>query len=57
MELTATAPVRLPLVRTSLRIGGLGTYVPEQRITNDDLAKLIETDDEWIRRRTGIRPR
>lgn len=57
MELTATAPVRLPLVRTSLRIAGLATYVPEQRITNDDLAAMIDTDDEWIRRRTGIRER
>ncbi len=57
MELTATAPVRKPLVRTSLRIAGLGTYVPEQRITNDDLASMIDTDDAWIRRRTGIRER
>jgi 3-oxoacyl-[acyl-carrier-protein] synthase-3 len=57
MELTAIAPVRAPLVRTSLRIAGLGTYVPEQRITNDDLSAIIDTDDEWIRRRTGIRER
>jgi 3-oxoacyl-[acyl-carrier-protein] synthase-3 len=57
MELTAVAPARKPLVRTSLRIAGLGTYVPAERITNDDLSKTIDTTDEWIRRRTGIRER
>jgi 3-oxoacyl-[acyl-carrier-protein] synthase-3 len=57
MELTAMAPVRSPLVRTTLRIAGLGTYVPEHRITNDELSSIIDTDDEWIRRRTGIRER
>lgn len=36
------------------RIAGLGKYVPENRITNYDLMKLMETSDEWIRERTGI---
>lgn len=36
------------------RIIGTGSYVPEQVVTNDDLAALVETDDEWIRTRTGI---
>ena len=36
------------------RIIGTGSYVPEQIVTNDDLAKIVETSDEWIRRRTGI---
>lgn len=57
MESTAIAPALSPLIRTTLRIAGLGTYVPEQRITNDDLSALIDTDDTWIRRRTGIRER
>ena len=57
MELTAIAPAHAPLLRTSLRIAGLGTYVPEQRITNEDLSATIATDDAWIRRRTGIRER
>ena len=57
MELTAAAPARASLNRTTLRIAGLGTYVPEQRITNEDLSALIATDDAWIRRRTGIRER
>ncbi len=46
--------------RTSGRpvsITGLGCHVPERVVTNDDLAKLVETSDEWIRDRTGIRER
>lgn len=39
------------------RIIGTGSYVPGQVITNDDLAKIVETNDEWIRSRTGIRER
>ena len=38
-------------------ITGLGTYVPERVVTNDDLAKLVDTSDEWIVTRTGIRER
>ena len=36
---------------------GTGFYVPERVVTNDDLSKLMETSDEWIRTRTGIRER
>lgn len=36
------------------RIIGTGSYVPEQIVTNDDLAKVMDTSDEWIRSRTGI---
>ncbi|HSC79465.1 MAG TPA: beta-ketoacyl-ACP synthase 3, partial [Chitinolyticbacter sp.] len=39
------------------RIVGTGSYLPEQIVTNDDLAKRIETSDEWIASRTGIRQR
>ncbi|MCX2742302.1 ketoacyl-ACP synthase III [Mangrovivirga sp. M17] len=39
------------------RIAGVGHYVPEKVVTNDDLAKLMDTSDEWIRERTGIRER
>ncbi|MCA9549550.1 MAG: ketoacyl-ACP synthase III [Myxococcales bacterium] len=39
------------------RIIGTGSYAPEKILTNDDLSKLIETNDEWIRTRTGIRER
>lgn len=39
------------------RIIGTGSYAPEQIVTNDDLAKIVETSDEWITSRTGIRER
>ena len=36
------------------RIIGTGSYLPETIVTNDDLAKIMDTSDEWIRSRTGI---
>ena len=36
---------------------GTGRYVPEQILTNHDLEQMVETSDEWIRERTGIRER
>ena len=39
------------------RIAGTGSYLPEKVVTNDDLAKVVDTSDEWIRSRTGIRER
>jgi 3-oxoacyl-[acyl-carrier-protein] synthase-3 len=39
------------------RITSLGRYVPERVLTNADLAKMVDTSDEWIRTRTGIRKR
>lgn len=36
---------------------GTGSYVPEKVITNEDLAKMVDTSDEWIFSRTGIRER
>ena len=39
------------------RIAGTGRAVPDKVLTNDDLSKLVETSDEWIRERTGIRER
>jgi len=36
------------------RILGVGRYLPERRVTNFDLAKMFETSDEWIQKRTGI---
>ena len=38
-------------------ITGLGVHVPERVVTNDELSTLVETSDEWIRERTGIRER
>ena len=38
-------------------ITGWGMSTPEPVLTNEDIAKLVETNDEWIRERTGIRER
>jgi len=39
------------------RIIGLGKYVPDNVVTNDDLSKLMDTNDAWIQERTGIKER
>ena len=39
------------------KIAGLGYFVPENVVTNDDLSKIIDTNDEWIQERTGIQER
>jgi 3-oxoacyl-[acyl-carrier-protein] synthase-3 len=39
------------------RISGLGYYVPDNVVTNDDLSKIMDTSDEWIQERTGIKER
>lgn len=39
------------------RISGLGFYVPDHVVTNDDLSKLMDTSDAWIQERTGIQER
>ena len=49
----------MPSLRTvtgsaGTRLLGLGHHQPEKTLTNDDIAKLVETNDEWIRSRTGI---
>lgn len=41
----------------ALRVAGLGAAVPERRVSNDDLAQRLDTSDEWIVARTGIRAR
>ncbi|SFL35486.1 3-oxoacyl-[acyl-carrier-protein] synthase-3 [Paenibacillus sp. 1_12] len=42
---------------TKARITAIGTYVPTKKLTNFDLEKLVDTNDEWIIQRTGIRER
>jgi len=39
------------------KITGLGYYVPDNVVTNEDLSKLMDTNDEWIQERTGIKER
>lgn len=43
--------------RIAAKISGVAGFVPPRVMTNDDLAKIVETNDEWIRTRTGIRKR
>ena len=38
----------------SVGITGIGSYVPEKVLTNEDMSKIVDTSDEWIRTRTGI---
>ena len=45
----------MTFVRTVVR--GTGSYLPAETLTNDDLAKFVDTSDEWIVERTGIRER
>src|SRR5579871_4716223 len=38
-------------------LAGVGAYLPARVVSNDELARQVETSDEWIRERTGIRQR
>jgi len=49
-------PPELPKVLRSV-VTGVGGFLPDRIVTNDDLAKFVDTSDEWIRERTGIRQR
>ena len=39
---------------TKTKIAGIGMYIPEHVVTNNELAKYMDTTDEWIQERTGI---
>ena len=41
----------------SVLMVGSGAYLPERILTNDDLATFVDTDDGWIKQRTGIAQR
>lgn len=43
--------------KSNSKIIGIGTYLPDRRLTNYDLEKIVDTSDEWIVRRTGVRER
>lgn len=43
--------------RQSVLLVGAGSYLPSNVVTNDDLSKFVETDDNWIKQRTGISQR
>ncbi|WP_100488779.1 ketoacyl-ACP synthase III [Sporolactobacillus pectinivorans] len=44
-------------MKSKARIVAIGAYVPERKLTNDDLEQMVDTSNEWIVRRTGIRER
>jgi 3-oxoacyl-[acyl-carrier-protein] synthase-3 len=44
----------VPLPRVRAMLAGIGAYLPETVVSNDDLARTVETSDAWIRERTGI---
>jgi len=50
-------PVERPLTRRGATIAGMGISIPPRVVTNHDLERLVETSDEWIQTRTGIRER
>lgn len=51
------APAPTPDATRPVGIAGLGVHLPDDVVTNDDWAAVLDTDDEWIRTRTGIRER
>src|SRR3982751_4159635 len=46
-----------PMPEYGAVIAGPGSYLPEKRLTNVELSQLVDTNDEWIVQRTGIRER
>jgi 3-oxoacyl-[acyl-carrier-protein] synthase-3 len=50
-------PLRLPAAQPGARILGLGSSQPANIVTNDDLARTMDTNDQWIRERVGIQSR
>lgn len=54
---TPTTTSSVPSLLTGCRLMGVGSSVPPAVLTNDDLAKLVDTNDEWITTRTGIKER
>ena len=49
--------LQLPAGAPGARLLGFGSYRPRRRVTNDDLAKTMDTNDEWIQSRVGIAER
>ncbi|HEY2711643.1 MAG TPA: beta-ketoacyl-ACP synthase III [Chthoniobacterales bacterium] len=57
MKRTPRSSPRSAKPQRTVSIVGTGSYVPERRLTNDDLSKIVATDDKWITSRTGIKER
>jgi len=50
------SPLEIPN-QIGSKIIGTGSYIPEAILTNQDLERMVDTSDEWITRRTGIKER
>src|SRR5262245_46918700 len=46
---------KVAVIRSVIRV--VGAHLPKRVVTNDDLARMVDTSDEWIRERTGIEQR
>jgi 3-oxoacyl-[acyl-carrier-protein] synthase-3 len=57
MKRTPRSSPRSAKPQRTVSIIGTGSYVPQKVLTNDDLSQIVETDDEWITTRTGIKER
>ena len=57
MVIASGGPITRLSMSRPVKIAGLATYVPPRTLTNADLEKLVDTSDEWILQRTGIRER
>ena len=40
-----------------IRVTGVGSYLPSRILTNEDLSRMVDTNDEWVKARTGISQR
>jgi len=45
------------MIKSKARITAIGTYVPQKKLLNEDLEKMVDTNDEWIVQRTGMKER
>ncbi len=50
-------PAKVSMQIFSSILAGFGSQMPEKRLTNDELSRMVETNDEWITQRTGIKER
>src|SRR5213595_898977 len=51
------AAKKIFMAKMTAAITSVGAYVPEDKLTNADLEKMVDTNDEWIKTRTGIEER
>ncbi len=55
--MTSPASLGRPAIPAGTRLAGTGISTPARVVTNDDLAQIVDTNDEWISKRTGIKQR